>query len=361
MPNARPKRRRRLFDNQRRRRNFRPTVSRGETSLGVILLLLLASVGAAVYVKGGSYDESLFALDADLLAEGEVLPAVSYGETPPASDSPASTATGILPVAAPPGWQAMGAVERFTPDNLYVKINGRAEQYLDFDVEGMESMTLVHADDSSRFLDIYVYDMGSRLNALGIFATERSPGDAAAYGTDGYSVGSSVFFRKGRYYTQLLGSDDDEATRAALAEIAEALDAAQPHEVAEESWADAAFPPDGLVADSSGYLSDDVFGLSFLSDVYTAAYESEGVEITCFLTKRDVREQAAELWVAYRAYINEFGSEETLEWDDIPVVAGDFGGFHDIVFTKSGYFGGVTNATDRALAVQFARALADNL
>ncbi|MBT7100036.1 hypothetical protein HN937_21855, partial [Candidatus Poribacteria bacterium] len=198
-------------------------------------------------------------------------------------------------------------------------------------------------------------------NALGIFVTERSPGEPAEYGTDGYSVGSSLFFRKGRYYTQLLGSDGSGETRAALDDIAGALDAAQPAEQAEQSWADAAFPADGFMADSRGYLSEDVFGLSFLSDVHTATYADEGVEVTCFLTRRDLREQAAELWVSYRAYINEFGSERALEWEDVPVVAGDFGGFYDIAFSKNGYFGGVTNATDFDAAERFAHALADSL
>ena len=357
---ARPRRRRRPFDNQRRRRNFRPTISRRETSLGALLLLVLVGVGVAVYVKGGLYDESLFALDVGLLAEGEVLPTVTYASDSERAAAPVAS-DGFLPVAAPDGWQAMGAVERFTPDNLYVKINGRAEQYLDFDVEGMETMTLVHADDASRFLDIYIYDMGSQRNALGIFVSERSPGDAAPFGTDGYGIGPSLFFRKGQFYTQLLGSDASEETRAALEEIAGLLDAAQPDEEAEESWADAAFPADGLVADSRGYLSEDVFGLSFLSDVYTVDYESEGVVVTCFLTKRDLREQAAELWMSYRAYIDEFGTRRAVAWEDIPVVAGDFGGFYDIAFSKNGYFGGVTNATDFDAAELFARALADSL
>ena len=357
---ARPKRRRRLFDKQRRRRNFRPTIGLRETSLGAVILVLLAGVGVSIYVKGGVYDESLFALDADLLAEGEVLPTVSYAAAPEAA--PASSAqAGFLPVTPPAGWQAMGPVERYTPDNLYVKINGRAEQYLDFDVVGMETMTLVHDADSSRFLDAYIYDMATQVNALGIFATERSPGDDAAYGSDGYSVGSSVFFRKGQYYTQLLGSDDAPETRDALAAVALALDAAQPGEKAGASWADAAFPSDGLVAGTNGYLSDNAFGLSFLSDVYTANYGSGGATVTCFLAKRDVREQAAELWIAYGDYIDEFGSRAAMDWEDVPVVAGDFGGFYDVVFSKNGYFGGVTNATDLEAAEQYARALADNL
>ncbi len=357
---ARRKRRRRLFDNQRRRRNFRPTIGARETSLGVFLLLLLAGVGVSVYVKGGIYDESLFALDAELLAEGEVLPTVSFAAEPEPTSSGAAQ-TGFLPVDFPEGWQAMGAVERYTPDNLYVKINGRAEQYLDFDVVGMETMTLVHDAESSRFLDAYIYDMGTQINALGIFATERSPGDDAPYGSDGYSVGSSVFFRKGQYYTQLLGSDDSPETRDALATVAQALDAAQPAEEAEASWADAAFPSDGLAAGSSGYLSENVFGLSFLSDVYTADYEASGKTVTCFLAKREVREQAAELFLAYQGYIDEFGERAPMDWEDTPVVAGDFGGFYDVVFSKNGYFGGVTNATDLDAAEQFARALADNL
>lgn len=116
------------------------------------------------------------------------------------------------------GWRAPRRVSRFSPDDLYVKINGRAEEYLRFHVVSLTFGTYEHRTDAGRTIDVYLYDMGETANAAGIYRAEAVPGATpVAIGTEGYQIGPAVFFRKGASYVQLLPTGLDEAdARAAL-------------------------------------------------------------------------------------------------------------------------------------------------
>ncbi len=117
------------------------------------------------------------------------------------------------------GWRAPRQVSRYSPDDLYVKINGRAEEYLRFHVAGLTFGIYEHRTDAGRTIDVYLYDMGEPANAAGIYRAEAVPGATpVAVGTEGYQIGPAVFFWSGTSYVQLLPSSLDEAdARAALA------------------------------------------------------------------------------------------------------------------------------------------------
>jgi hypothetical protein len=110
-------------------------------------------------------------------------------------------------------------VERFTADNLYVKIDGRADAYLRFGVVGLTFGRYTRESDPERTVDVYWYELGNADSALKMYQSERPP-DAtpAMVGQAGYQVGGAVFFCQGASYVQVLASGASEAeTQAALA------------------------------------------------------------------------------------------------------------------------------------------------
>jgi hypothetical protein len=121
-------------------------------------------------------------------------------------------------------WQAPRHADRFAADELYVKIDGRAEAYLRFHVVGLTFGTYVYRRDAGRTIDVYWYDMGTPENAQAMYASEEPPDAAPApVGRKGYQAGGAVFFCQGSSYVQILPSRLDEAdARVALA-IAERL------------------------------------------------------------------------------------------------------------------------------------------
>jgi len=72
------------------------------------------------------------------------------------------------------GWQPASRLQTFTPDTLYEKINGQAEQYLRYGCAGMQFLSLA-APGGSPTVDVYLYDQGSFPNALGLFDEQRDP------------------------------------------------------------------------------------------------------------------------------------------------------------------------------------------
>jgi hypothetical protein len=349
-----------FFRNNRRRRNHRPHVSPVESAVGVVVLVLLAAIAGAVYVKGRHYDPGIFALDASLLPRAEDAPAaeqaVRLPEEPAEEGAPQPTSA-ILPPTLPAGWRALGPVERFVPANLYVKINGRAEQYRAYGVVSLEVVSAGPAEGAGHFLDIYVYDMGTDANALGIFSVERSPGEAFAVGEEGYIAGNSLYFRQGRFYTQILASAQTPALRSAMAEIARQIASTQPAGE-RRPWAFDAFPAEGLVPNSVQYLPKDAFGLPFLKEVYTARYRAGDTEVVGFLMRAKSLEAAQAALDGYAAYVEGYGEKaEDVDERDGRRLVGDLGGMYDVVFRKGLYVGGVNSAWDREAAEALARRL----
>ena len=116
---------------------------------------------------------------------------------------------------APEGWELYDEVLRFTAENLYEKINGRAEFYLAYDMIEMTFAGYENSHDDGQFIDISVYDMGTSTHAFGVFSTERShEASPLELGRGAYRSGANYYIWKGQYYIQIVSSDTtDELQR----------------------------------------------------------------------------------------------------------------------------------------------------
>src|SRR4029077_8178979 len=106
----------------------------------------------------------------------------------------------MLPLGdLPPEWTVGKSGERhletFNADNLYEKIDGRAESFLQYSVKGM-AYTFYHpTGDPSNELQLYLFEMPDSLKALGKYGSER-PDEATpvAVGDQGYTTAGSTLF-----------------------------------------------------------------------------------------------------------------------------------------------------------------------
>ena len=132
----------------------------------------------------------------------------------------------------PPGWTAGKSgekyIETFNADNLYEKIDGRAESFLQYGVKGM-AYTFYHpAGDASNEIQLYIFEMADPLKALGKYGSEK-PDEAKtiAVGTEGYTTAGSTLFYAGKYYTQIVSTQDDPKFAAFALELARRVAASQ--------------------------------------------------------------------------------------------------------------------------------------
>ena len=96
--------------------------------------------------------------------------------------------------ACRPGWTVGKSgdkhLETFNADNLYEKIDGRAESFIQYGVKGMAYAFYHPTGDPSNELQLYIFEMADPLKALGKYGSEKPEEfQAVAVGDRGLHVG----------------------------------------------------------------------------------------------------------------------------------------------------------------------------
>jgi len=293
----------------------------------------------------------------------------------------------MLPLTdVPSGWtvgndmapSGHARLETFNADNLFEKINGRAESFIQYDVKGMAYTSYHPVGDDSGDVQLYIFEMGSQLKALGKYGSEK-PDDAetVAIGSEGYTSAGSVFFYAGAYYTQLVSNKDDPKYAMFALELARRVAARQmPAQTAAAEGsggktAKAAATPEGLFSllpagpkrSSPKYVAQDVFGYSFLSDVFMADYQEGSSTWQGFLRPYSSPEEAKAVFEKYVTSAKQDGADLKkieAEGADQMVLCSNVGLF-DVIFLKGNAIGGANGATEASPAETFGRAFAKTL
>jgi hypothetical protein len=321
-----------------------------------------------------------------------VAPAPSNGLTPaeiavemasvPAPQKPLAA---MLPLTdVPAGWvvgKEMGPnrksrLETFNAENLYIKIDGRAESFVQYDLQGM-AYTFYHAvDDESTEAQLYIFEMKDPLKALGKYGSERPEGaKAVPVGDEGYTDAGSVFLYSGKYYIQVVTTKDEPKVAAFALEIAKRVVARQkPAEgtaVAGEAPAEGAATPDMLFKllpdepkkNRTQYVAQDVFGYSFLSDVFMADYQEGEDTFQGFLRPYKNAEEAKKVFDKYLETAREDMAtiKEIADSGAEQMILSSNYGMNDAIFLKGNAIAGVNGSPDPAKAETFARNLAKSL
>ncbi|MBI1321715.1 hypothetical protein GC170_00805 [bacterium] len=293
---------------------------------------------------------------------------------------PQKAIAGMLPLTdLPAGW-TIGKLgdkhlETFNAENLFEKIDGRAESFIQYDVRGMAYTYFHPVGDDSNELQLYIFEMANDLKALGKYGSEKpEETKPVQVGTEGYSASGSLLFRTGKYYTQIVSTKDDPKFNEFALAIAKRVAAAQGAGSASEgtkeggesmAGPDAIFAmlPQGQGKANPKYVAQDVFGYAFLSDVFMADYEAGGSTWQGFLRPYASPEEAKAMYDKYLETVKADGAEvkpETSKDCDAMVVSSNIG-LVDVVFLKGNTLGGVNGATQAKPALEFAKAFATAL
>lgn len=190
-------------------------VGTAEKAVGAALLLLTAGIVAACVVQVLTNRDYLFELSA--------------ADLPVVHDDAPEVAPALLADPGVKGWRAAGRVERFAADDMYVKIDGRADAFLQRGALELAFCSYTHEHDGGRSVDVYLYDMGTAANAEGVYLFEAPPEvPPVDVGQAGYQVGGAVFFWKGPVYVQVLPGSLDAGDADAALRIAEQVAARIP-------------------------------------------------------------------------------------------------------------------------------------
>ena len=220
--------------NNRKRTLYRKHIPAGEAMWGGAILAVLALAGVWFLSKANDFhpadrDISMAALEAGAVEDTLYRTPLRRWSDPsqPSGAVAEAPQIGLFPEAIlDQGWSPASRFQQFSPENLYEKINGAADQYLQFGFTALDFLA-IEKKDADAEISIERYHMGSFPNALGIFAAQRSEdrvvetrGAAQVYGTE---IGAIALF--GPYYLKLAatreGGDMQEKALALVDAIAQ--------------------------------------------------------------------------------------------------------------------------------------------
>ena len=141
----------------------------------------------------------------------------------------------MLPmVDLPAGWVVTKYgpkhLETFNAENLYEKIDGRAESFTQNNVIGMAYASYHPAGDDSNEIQVYIFefDHSKQFRAQSKYTTEKPDQfELVKIGAEGYSSAGSLLFYTDPYYTQIVSTKDDPKFAAIALDLARRIAAKQ--------------------------------------------------------------------------------------------------------------------------------------
>src|SRR5262249_32918601 len=104
--------------------------------------------------------------------------------------------------------------------------DGRAESFLLYDVKGMAYTYYHPAGDESQEVQLYLFEMGNPLKALGKYGSEKpEEAEPVEGGKEAYTAAGSTLFYLDKYYVQIVSTKDDPKFAAFAEAIARKIEA----------------------------------------------------------------------------------------------------------------------------------------
>jgi len=183
------------------------------------------------------------------------------------------------------GFAAEGPDETSGSKTIFDYIDGGAEVYLAYDMQGCLSRRYVAPGEPAIVLDLF--DMGTSADAFGVFTHDRE-GEPADVGEDGLSREGWIRFWKGRFFVSIYAERETAGAREAAFLLARAVEAGI-KEKGERPRILGRLPKEGLQPRSVRYLhthillethvrlsDENILGLGPDTEVLLASYLRKG-------------------------------------------------------------------------------------
>ena len=211
-------------------------------------------------------------------------------------------------------------------------------------------------------MELFVYDMGSILNAFAVFSAQRrDDGEPIDLTQFSYKTKNALFLVHGPYYVEFIAAVASNEILEVLEVLARNLIRENP--VDAESIAELAlFPRPNLDENSISLLPSNAFGYERLNNVFTATYSLEGSEVTAFLSRREDPQEADRLASAYHQFLMDNGAknlkpEVTIQGAKMAEIMGTY----ELIFSHGPFMAGVHQTERRELAENMAGILNQRL
>jgi hypothetical protein len=215
----------------------------------------------------------------------------------------------LPPQSAGSEWRLVGDNYTYLPDTLYNYINGAADLFISYGFVALTGGEYRRGSDERENVTVDVYDMGSTLNAFGVFQSKRDPEvrsltiGAGAFGTEKY-----VFFYKGRFYVEIQAYVLSSTTSDVVMKMAQQVD----QSIGEDSAPPSELrylPDDNRVAGSEMYITGGILGHGFLDRGLLCDYTIGGETVKAFVVFFSSGALAVKALDHYKSYLERSGEK----------------------------------------------------
>lgn len=219
-----------LIFNQKKRRVLRKSIPLLEVLWTMFIILLLAGIATWVILQRDAYDPGERDIPSEFLAANPSklqlyqTPFKAWSETGK-PESAAQPELGFFPPSIlDKQWRLEGRFKQFDRENLFEKINGEAEKFLQQGFESLQYVTLGNSKNDDE-IDIELFDQGDLKGSLGVFAEYIYDGDKVNQaGNVVYLMTSAgAIGRKGRFFFRIMGTSESAGIRQKSAQLVTAL------------------------------------------------------------------------------------------------------------------------------------------
>ena len=267
------------------------TVGRAERVASLIIFAVLVIIAVGVGLRQASFNPAVL---------------VARDATSSHVRSPATARAPVISSQLEP----LGAGESFNADNLYDKIDGKAELYLAAGFGQMHCQRFALKQTRDLWFEWFVYEMHDLPSAFSVFTTQRrAEGQPLKFAEYAYRTQNAVYFISGSNYVEVVASEANDRLLNAALEMASAFvasDSSGHSRIAELDL----FPQEDLLPNTQTLQVADAFGFDGLKNVFTARYRINEVEVIAFLTKCPNVTEAARVRDAYAAFLLGNGGKE---------------------------------------------------
>jgi hypothetical protein len=243
------------------------------------------------------------------------------------------------------GWAPDGKATTYTKDTLYTYINGEAELYMPYGFSTLFSTLYTNESSSKAALVADIFQMGSKIDAFGIYSYYRNPdAEKIDIGAGGFVDESQLMFYKDRYFVRLSASGENPEENVFIS-CAKAIAQNIPGKSA---------PPDELallkiqniIPGTEKYTAQSALGYAFFKKGLTADGTLSGRPIKAFVILDTSVKDATGTFNKYLAYLKEKGGNPQLNKSVSGVVTlvGRDPLYKGVLVRRSGrYVFGITN------------------
>jgi hypothetical protein len=253
----------------------------------------------------------------------------------------------LLPAAFGSAWVMDGKAGTYTALTLHTYINGEAEIYLPYGFERAVTAIYVKPGSKGGGIVVNIFEMGSLLDAFGIYGNFRSPTlRQIEIGAEGFLDEAQLMFYQDRYFVRIETSGAVEQAAPQLLACAQAVSRNLPGNK-ERPAQPALLRTSGIVPLTERYYPTGLLGYDFLGKGLTAEVLLKGGQVKSFVALTGSEGAAKKAFDEYVRYLKTSGTVDLPDKAKGGIVRAVDPLYKTMVFQQSGlYVFGVTGLKD---------------